>query len=159
AGEDDFVFCGGPLRNRPVERLARTAELVFFRGGIEEEIGRAAESFEIGHGKTGVDAKSPDDGQSVLETVEMLRRFVAVKLDGGQLECVDKIHGDFGLPVDKNADGLGGGSEFAANVPGVGGSDGSGGFFVKIQPDRPSAEFFGETGVLRASDSADFHEG
>src|SRR5256886_13094057 len=61
AGENDFVFCGGSLRDRPVERLARTAELVFFCGGIEKGIGRAAESFEIGHGKTGAATKRLDD--------------------------------------------------------------------------------------------------
>src|SRR5258707_9355673 len=81
AGENDFVFCGGPLCDGPVECFARTAELVFFCGGIEKEIGRPAESFEIGHGKTGTDTKGLDDGQVVLEIGEMLRRFVSVKLD------------------------------------------------------------------------------
>src|SRR5882757_6407894 len=88
AGENDFVFCGGSLRDRPGESLAGTAELVFFCGGIEEEVGRAAESFEIGHGKTGTDTKGLADGQIVLEIVEMFWRFVAVKLDASQLECV-----------------------------------------------------------------------
>jgi len=78
-----------------------------------------------------------------------------VKLDAGQLERVDKIHDDFGLPVDENADGLGDGSEFAANFPGVGGSHGAWGFFVEIEAEGPGAEFFGEAGVLRPGDTAD----
>src|SRR5205823_14776492 len=126
-------------------------------GGIEKEIGRA-ESFEIGHRKTGTDTEGLDHRQIVLEIVELLGGFVAVKLDAGQLERVDKIHDDFGLPVDENADGLGGRSEFAANFPGVGGSHGARGFFVEIHADGPSAEFFGEAGVLRASDAANFDE-
>src|SRR5260221_180526 len=158
AGENDFVFCGGSLCDRPVERLAGTAELVFFCGGIKKEVGRAAEFFEIRHGKNGADAESSDDGQVVLEIVELLRRFVSVKLDAGQLECVDKIHDDFGIPVDKNADGLGGGSEFAANVPGVSGRNRSRGFFVEIEAESIGAEFFSEAGVLRARDATDFNE-
>src|SRR5438132_4641866 len=106
-GENDFVFCGGSLRDRPVERLARTAELVFFRSGIEEEIGRAAESFEIGHGKTGTDTNSLDDGQIVLDMVVMFWRFVAVKLHCHQLHRMREIEDHFRVPVDENADGLG----------------------------------------------------
>ncbi len=82
AGEDDFVFRGGFLRDGPIERLARTAELIFFRSGIEKEARSAAESSEIGHGKTGADAKSPDDGQIVFEIVELLRCFIAMELNG-----------------------------------------------------------------------------
>src|SRR6267154_2874252 len=74
AGENDFVFCGGSLRDRPVERLSGTAELVFFCGCVQKEVRGAAESLEIGHGKAGAGTKRLDDGQNVLERGEMLRR-------------------------------------------------------------------------------------
>ncbi len=72
---------------------------------------------------------------------------------------MNEVHHDLGSPVHEDSDGLHGRRKFAANVPGVGGSDSAWGFFVEIQADGPGAEFFGETGVLRASDSADFDEG
>src|SRR5215470_562220 len=75
AGEDDFVFRGGFLRDGPIECFARSAELVLFRGAIEKEVGRTSESFEIGYGKTQADAKGFDDGQIILEIVELLERF------------------------------------------------------------------------------------
>jgi len=159
AGENYFVRRGSFLGDGPIEGFACTAELILFRSGVEKEVGRAAEPFEIRHGKTRADAKSPDDGEIVLEIVDLLRRFVPVKLDAGQLEGVDKIHDDFGLPVDKDADGFGGQSQFAADVPGVGGGDGARGFFVEIEADGVGTEFFGEAGVLRAGDAADFYEG
>src|SRR5207244_13343103 len=72
---------------------------------------------------------------------------------------IREIEDHFRVPVDENADGLGGGSEFAANVPSVSGRNGAWRFFVKIEAEGPGAEFFGEAGVLRAGDAADFDEG
>jgi len=158
ACENDLVFCRRSLRDGPVERFAGAAELFFFRGCVEKEVGRAAESSEIGHGKTGADAKSSDDRQIVLEIVQLLRRFVSVELDAGQLECVDKIHNDFGFPIDEDADCFRGWKHFAANVPGVSGSDRARRFFIEIEANRPGTELFGEARVLRASDAADFDE-
>jgi len=106
--------------------------------------------------KPGPMRKALMTGESVLEIVELLRRFVSVKLDAGQLERVDKIHDHFRFPIDEDADGFGGGSEMLANFPSVGGSDGALRFFVKIQADGVGAEFFGEAGILRAGNAADF---
>ena len=157
ASENDFVCRGGSLRDGPVERFPCTAEFAALRG-VEKKVGGAVEFSEIGARKTGPDAKSFNDGKFVFEIGDLFGRFVAVELHGSELKCVGEIDDDFRFPIDEDADGLGGAGEFAANIPGIGGGDGSRGLFVEIESQGVSAEFFGEAGVLCASDAADFDE-
>ncbi len=133
AGEDDVVGSGGAASDGPVGASAGAAELAGFVGVEEEGADRGLEWAELCEAKIFADAHRFRDLEIVGELARYGCGFVAVELDGIEIDGAGESDDGFGRPIDEDADGFDFVGEGANDFVGVCGRDVADALFVEIE--------------------------